>query len=398
MSYPVAGKSSGPVFPSFFQPGLLLLCLALCLGVWGGGGAAYAAAPLRVVYGFDREFPPFSYEDAGGKPVGFDVEIIESIFRDRAVLALRPLNWYSIQPELSAGTINLTSGMILTPQRARAYVFSALPTFNLKIRFFTKVYRRVPNPSFLRGQAVAVEDGSFQLTLLREFGGINIKPFPSRTLALRALFNEEVDAYCGPDEASYYYIRKLNYGAITTLGSPLATAEMRIAVNRDRGDILRMVDDGLRELVQSGEYERIYRRWFVAELSAAEKDALLKAARKAAINAYAPYGKVNMGAAVLTATGKVLAGCNVENAAPGLGLSALRAAVSRAVFENELEIRAVAQVDQDGKLVMPGNEDYHVLHEFGRGILVLTPEGETPMVAQLFPKPVTRDIFRVEMR
>jgi len=370
--------------------GLLLAAWVAC--AWAG------TVPMRVVYGFDREFPPFSYEDPGGKPVGFDVEIMETIFRGKAVLAMRPLNWYSIQPELSAGSITLTSGMIRTPQRARAYVFSRLSTFDLKMRFFTKVYRRVPNVSFLRGQSVAVEEGSFQMGLLQEFGGINIKPFPSRSLALRALYNEEVDAYCGPDEPSYYFIRKLNYGAITTLGAPLGAVEMRVAVNRGRGDVLRIVDDGLQALISSGEYDRIYRRWFVTELGAQEKDNLIKAARGALINAYAPYGKANMGAAVLTATGKMLAGSNMENADPRLNLSAVRVAVARSLLENEMEIRAVVLVNQQGEVLMPGAEDFQALHEFGRGILVLSPDGGTPMISQLLPDPVRRDIFRLELQ
>lgn len=382
---------------------ILFLLGAICLGsvLSGPARAAVNPAAMRVVYGFDREYAPFSYEDPGGKPVGFDIEIMESIFMGKATLAMRPLNWYSVQPELSAGTIQVTSGMIRTPQRARAYVFSDLPTFDLKIRFFTKVFKRVPNVNFFRGQAVAVEEGSFQLTLLQEFGGINIKPFKSRQLALRALYNEEVDAYCGPDEPSYYIIRKLNYGAITTVGSPLAATEMRIAVNRERGDILRIVNDGLRELVQSGEYDRIYRKWFITELSQNEIRALREAATAATVSSYAPYSKKNMGAALLTATGKVIAGCNQENADPKAGLSAVRAALAAAVLQNELEIRAVALVDTAGKVFMPSDEDYQALYEFGRGILVLAQDGdrlETPMLAQLYPNPITRNIFQLEMK
>lgn len=379
-----------------------LICAAF-LVMFSGEQAAAAVNPaaMRVVYGFDREFAPFSYEDPGGKAVGFDIDIIESIFMDKVTLAMRPLNWYSIQPELTSGTIQVTSGMIRTPQRARAYVFSDLATFDLKVRFFTKVFKRVPNISFFRGQSVAVEEGSFQLNMLQQYGGINIKPFKTRQLALRALYNEEVDAYCGPDEPSYYIIRKLNYGAITTVGSPLAATEARIAVNRERGDILRLVNDGLRELVRSGEYDRIYRKWFITELTQNEIRAMREAARAATVSSYAPYSKKNMGAAVLTATGKVIAGCNVENADPGVGLSALRSALASAVLQNELEIRAVAQVDHDGKIFNPSDEDYQALHEFGRGIMVLTQNGgklESPMVAQLYPKPVNRNIFQLEMK
>ncbi len=379
---------------------LLAACLLPCADALAGVPTPQSGigAPMRVVYGFDREFAPFSYEDPGGKPVGFDVEIIESIFQGKVTLSPRPLNWFSIQPELTAGSIHLTTGMVRTPQRARAYAFSTLPTFDLKLRFFTKVYKRVPNASFLRGQSVAVEEGSAQLQLLQQFGGINVKQFKTRALALRALYNEEVDAFCGPDEPSYYIIRKLNYGAITTVGTPLAATEMRIAVQRDRGDILRLVNDGLAELIKSGEYDRIYRRWFVTDLTQTEKDALLKAAKSATISSYAPYGKMNMGAAVLTATGKVLSGCNVENAEPKLSISAVRSAISSAVLANELEIRAVVQVDQNGNVVMPSNDDYQAVYEFGRGVQVMDAKGGAPMVVQLYPTPVTRNIFALEMK
>ncbi|MDL2314182.1 transporter substrate-binding domain-containing protein [Desulfovibrio sp. OttesenSCG-928-C14] len=352
---------------------------------------------LRVVYGFDREYPPFSYEDPGGKAVGFEVELMEAIFRGRATLSLRPLNWYSIPMELSSGTITVTSGMILTPQRARAYGFSELPTFNMKIRFFTKTYKRVPNATFLRGQSVSVEDNSYQKNLMEEFGGINVKPFNSRQLALRALYNDEVEAYCGLDEPAYYLIRKLNYGAITTVGAPLGQVEMRIAVNRDRGDVLRLVNDGLRDLIAGGEYDRIYRRWFITELDRQEIEAMVKAARTATVSSYAPYGKINYGAAILTATGKIYAGCNVEGPDPSLNTTALAAAMARCVSENELEWRAAVLVDQNGKILLPGNPDCLRLNEFGRGTLVLTLNAEgklaSPMVTELLPNPVTKEVL-----
>jgi cytidine deaminase len=378
---------------------LLWAALAALLLPLPPAGAALAAAAdnnpraLRVAYGFDREFAPFTYEDPGGKPVGFELEIMESIFRNQAVLSPRPLNWYSIPMELSSGVITVTSGMIQTPQRVRVYGFSDLSTFTMQVRFFTKVYKRVPNATFLRGQSVSVEEGSFQQTLLEQYGGVNIKPFKSRALALRALYNEEVDAYCGLDEPTYYLIRKLNYGAITTVGTPLGFAEMRIAVNRDRGDVLRIVNDGLRELVASGEYDRLYRKWFVTELDARERQALLADAKKALISSYAPYGKVSYGAAIMSATGKVMVGSNVENQNSQLSLSAIQSALARCVSENELELRAVVLLNQEGQAILPAQADLHSLLEFGRGLLVLAPDSRgnlvSKMLAELLPNPIT---------
>lgn len=358
--------------------------------------SAATTPPTRVVYGFDREFPPFSYEDPGGKPVGFEVELVQAIFQESNVnLSFRPLRWERIPTELSAGTVNLTTGMVQTKHRSKLYLFSKQPTFPLQIKLFTKIYNRYPSLALFRGQMVSVEQSSYQHRLLENYGGINVKTFPNRVDGLRALYNDEVAAYCAPVQNTYFYINKLNYGAITTVGTPLGITEMRIAVNRNRGDIQRLVDAGLAKVMASGEYDRLYRKWFVRELGEEEQSIMLATATKAAIPAYAPYEQKNRGAAVLTATGKVYSACSVENADPALSLSALRGAVSRAIADGEFELRAAVCVDAEGKIQKLGRDDLQVLYEFGRGILVLEEkEGGvrgTGMVSQLLPDPVIKD-------
>ncbi|MDR0339506.1 MAG: transporter substrate-binding domain-containing protein, partial [Desulfovibrio sp.] len=307
--------------------------------------SARAAEPLRVVYGFDREFPPFSYEEPGGKATGFEVELMEAVFNQPDVnLMFRPLQWEQVTLELSNGVINLTTGMVRTEQRAKLYQFSTAPTFGLQIRLFTKVYNRFASSMMLRGQTVAVEQGSYQHRLLESIGGFNIKTFPGRVDGLRALYNDEVAAYCAPVQNTYYYINKLNYGAITTVGTPLGLTEMRAAVARNRGDILRRLNEGLEQVIKSGEYDRLYRKWFVRELSGQERALMLQTATRAAIPAYVPYGKKGFGAAVLAATGKVYSACSVENADLALSLSAMRAAVARAIADGEFELRAAVLV------------------------------------------------------
>jgi cytidine deaminase len=361
-----------------------------------------AAAPIRVVYGFDREFAPFTYEEPGGKPVGFEIELMDAIFNGtEATLVHRPLQWERVPLELSAGTITLTSSMVRTEQRSKLFLFSAQPSFPLQIRLFTKIYNRFPSAALFRGQMVSVEKGTYQHRLMEEFGGMNIKTFPNRVDGLRALYNDEVVAYCAPVQNTYYYINKLNYGAITTVGTPLGITEMRIAINRDRGDVKRMVDEGLAKVTASGEYDRLYRKWFVRELSKQERDIMITTATTASVPAYTPYGKSGQGAAVLTATGKVYSACSVENADLQLNLSALRAAVARAVSEGEFELRAALVVDQQGNIQPVDTQDLQVLYEFGRGVLVLTePEKglyETDMVSQLLQNPVTHETAVVKI-
>src|SRR5215470_1774159 len=69
---------------------------------------------------------------------------------------------------------------------------------------------------------------------------------------------------------------------------------------------------------------------------------LFKAASDARSNAYAPYSKLKIGAAVMTKDGEVFAGCNVENSSYGLSVCGERAAIFRAVAEGHKDISAVA--------------------------------------------------------
>jgi cytidine deaminase len=77
------------------------------------------------------------------------------------------------------------------------------------------------------------------------------------------------------------------------------------------------------------------------EIRSAEREQLLEAARKAAQNAYAPYSKFRVGAAVLGERG-IYIGANVENASFGLTLCAERAAVSAAITASDPNLRAIA--------------------------------------------------------
>lgn len=84
-------------------------------------------------------------------------------------------------------------------------------------------------------------------------------------------------------------------------------------------------------------------------LSSMNKEQLLAQSKIARENAYVPYSKFPVGAALLAEDGTVFHGCNVENASYGLTNCAERTAIFKAVSENKREFAAIAIVaDTDG--------------------------------------------------
>lgn len=71
---------------------------------------------------------------------------------------------------------------------------------------------------------------------------------------------------------------------------------------------------------------------------------LIETARQYREHSYSPYSRFKVGAAVLTAGGKVYGGCNIENSSYGLTICAERTAVFKAVSEGEREFEALAVI------------------------------------------------------
>ncbi|MGI5485956.1 cytidine deaminase [Microtetraspora malaysiensis] len=105
-------------------------------------------------------------------------------------------------------------------------------------------------------------------------------------------------------------------------------------------------------------------------------DALRAQATEAMAHAYAPYSKFPVGAAALVDDGRVVTGCNVENASYGVGLCAECGLVSALHAGGGGRLVAFTCVDGHGELLMPCGRCRQLLLEHGGSeLLVETPEG-----------------------
>ena len=105
--------------------------------------------------------------------------------------------------------------------------------------------------------------------------------------------------------------------------------------------------------------------------AAVDWEALAEAAVEAMQKAYAPYSKFPVGAAALTGDGRIISGCNVENASYGLTLCAECALVGNLHMTGGGLLRAFYCVDGDRNVLMPCGRCRQLLHEMGGGELLV---------------------------
>lgn len=103
---------------------------------------------------------------------------------------------------------------------------------------------------------------------------------------------------------------------------------------------------------------------------------LLQIAQNSVFKAHAPYSNFFVGAALLTSSGRVYQGCNVENSSYGVTVCAERVAVVAAIVNGERDFEAIAVVNSNKKILYPCGLCRQFLSEFSINLKVILGDGE----------------------
>jgi cytidine deaminase len=114
-------------------------------------------------------------------------------------------------------------------------------------------------------------------------------------------------------------------------------------------------------------------------------EALRHAARAVTASAYVPYSRYPVGAAALTDDGRIIAGCNVENASYGLTLCAECAVVSQLHSSGGGRLLALACVDGNGEVLTPCGRCRQLLFEHGGPTMLIDAADGPVTVDHLLP-------------
>ncbi len=221
-----------------------------------------AAGKLILAMG-DYDYPPFEYNDKNGNPAGFNIDILRSaasVMNLNIEIKLGP--WKEVREKLEKGEIDILAGMFKSPERDKLVDFT-IPHFISTYVIFTRDDTNIDSVVDLRGKAVIVEDGDMGHDFIVQNGTagkiIAKKSWPE---TLTALSRGEGDCAIVAYLQGLIQIDKLGIKNLHTSGKSIIQKSYCIAVKEGDAALLAKLNEGLNIIKISGQYDRIYEKWF----------------------------------------------------------------------------------------------------------------------------------------
>ncbi len=211
----------------------------------------------------DHNYQPFEYNDENGNPAGFNVDIINSVAKVMNLnIELKLGQWNMVRAKLENREIDLLIGMYKTPERMKKADFT-IPHFIATYVIFTRRGSDIKKSQDIKGKTVLVQDGDLGHDFIKENGAAgNIITKREVEDILTALSSGEGDCAIAAVMQGQIIIKKKGIRNLDYIAEPLVQRNYCIAVKKGDAELLAKLNEGLNVLKSTGEYDRIYEKWF----------------------------------------------------------------------------------------------------------------------------------------
>jgi arginine/lysine/histidine/glutamine transport system substrate-binding/permease protein len=221
--------------------------------------------PFKVAT--EATFPPFEFQNnKTGQIEGFDIDLIKAIGKQAGLnIEIVNLPFDGIIPALQSRNVRAAiSGMTITAERARAIDFSR-PYFKAGLAIAVREDNTtITGFDSLKDKRIAVQIGTTGAEEAKKVPGAKITTFDNAVLALQELVNGNVDAVVNDGPVTLYAIKDAGLKGVKIVGELLTEEYYGIALAKD-SPYVQLINDALGKLIQSGEYDAIYRKWFAGK-------------------------------------------------------------------------------------------------------------------------------------
>ncbi len=243
----------------------LVVALAACGSSKDSDSNKSSGKAETLTMGTNASFPPYEYVDDNGKIVGIDAEIAQAIADKLGMkLEIKDMEFDSLIPAVKSKSIDLVlAGMTVTEERKQSVNFSDSYSTGVQV-VIVKENSEIKTVDDLKGKKIGVQAGTTgDAYCSDDFGEENVKQFSNGSLAVAALANGQVDCVVIDNEPAKNYVAA-NSG-LKILDTEYVTEDYAIAISKDNDDLLKKVNDALKELKDDGTVGKIVGKYIKAE-------------------------------------------------------------------------------------------------------------------------------------
>ncbi|MFZ0134083.1 MAG: transporter substrate-binding domain-containing protein [Desulfobacterales bacterium] len=228
----------------------------------------------------NSDFSPYEFINEKGEADGYNVDLMKAIARQMNLeVDIRLDQWSKVRRELETGAVDALTGVLYSDERDKIFDFS-IPHVVVSYAIFVRKNSGAKTPLDLMGKHVIVVKNVYAHEWLasNDFTPHFI-PVARPEEALELLSRGSYDCAVLPRLHGLDLLRSLHIDNLKTLGPPVLTQKMGFAVKAGNADLLAKINEGLFHVQTSGEYDRIYRKWFSVYEEKRFRDHLLKIAK-----------------------------------------------------------------------------------------------------------------------
>ncbi len=249
------------------------LLIAALLTITALGTAAFAQP---VTFVADIDFAPYSMISEGN-PAGIDVEILNEAARRAGIeIEIQFQPWKKVTEMVENGTCDGSFAFFKTPEREKTAIFmEASPLHYSNYVLFTKVGDKFSFSSYddLTGKSIGRVAGT---NLGKQFeeaftqGKFTLKEYPNLGAALKGLILDEIQAYAGNIDVTYYRLKSMGMtSSIVYLPKkllpqrPAYMVMSRASEYPDKDRVMQGLERALDQMRKDGTYNKIARRYLL---------------------------------------------------------------------------------------------------------------------------------------
>ncbi|MEI7850212.1 MAG: transporter substrate-binding domain-containing protein [Kiritimatiellales bacterium] len=230
---------------------------------WLYSNEADSVHKRMLVYSDNFASPPHSFLDEAGQPTGFNVELLRAVARKTGLnISFQLAQWETVWDQVQKGAIDITSMQYPNPAK-EAWVDFSIPHSTV----YRAVFARRDSPPYktpedLKGRRISFPKLSAVLNTYALQQGLEpLTTTESFEAAMELLDKGQVDFALGSLSTGLYWIRQNERKNLYAVDPRLQKSEFCYAVRKGDAALLDLLNDGLTQLKQSGEYQQIYNQW-----------------------------------------------------------------------------------------------------------------------------------------